>query len=213
MKKIVIVDYGLGNLYSIEQACIHVGFSPIISGEKEDLIDADYLILPGVGAFGVAMQSLKETGLIEPIIEYAKSGKPLMGVCLGMQLLFDGSEEFGNHEGLGFIKGKIVKFPEYIADQKIRIPNIGWHKIYPPNGVVWEDTPLVDIDQHKDHLYYIHSYYAQPVNKDSILCLSNYNGLEYASGVNYQNIWGFQFHPEKSGEEGLTIYKRFLEII
>ena len=210
MKKIVIVDYGLGNLYSIEQACIHVGYTPIVSGKKEDVINADYLILPGVGAFGVAMQSLKETGLIDPIKEYAKLGKPLMGVCLGMQLLFEESEEFGNHKGLGFIKGKITKFPEYIDNKKIRIPNIGWHKIYPPQDVKWENTPLADIDS--DPVYYIHSYYALPVYKENVLCLSNYNGLEYASGVNEKNIWGFQFHPEKSGEEGLTIYRRFLEI-
>lgn len=212
MKKIVIVDYGLGNLYSIEQACIHVGFSPIISGNEADIIDADYLILPGVGAFGVAMQSLKETGLIDPIKAYAKSGKPLMGVCLGMQLLFNESEEFGNHQGLGFIEGKIAKFPASIGGQKTRIPNIGWHKIYPPKNVSWENTPLKDIDEQKDHVYYIHSYYAEPVNEVSVLCLSTYNGFEYASGVRHDNIWGFQFHPEKSGEEGLTIYKRFLEI-
>lgn len=174
-------------------------------------MDADYVILPGVGAFGVAMQSLKETGLVAPIKAYAHSGRPLMGVCLGMQLLFDESDEFGNHEGLGFIKGKIVKFPEFINQEKIRIPNIGWHKIYPPHGVTWNGTPLTDIDQDKDHVYYIHSYYAQPVNKENVLCLSSYNGLEYASGVNDKNIWGFQFHPEKSGEEGLQIYKRFLE--
>ncbi|WP_222535553.1 imidazole glycerol phosphate synthase subunit HisH [Pedobacter polysacchareus] len=212
MKKIVIVDYGLGNLYSIEQACIHVGFPPIISGKTEDILSADYLILPGVGAFGVAMQSLKDTGLIETIKEYAKLGRPLMGVCLGMQLLFEESEEFGNNVGLGLIKGNIVKFPKYIEDQKIRIPNVGWRKIYAPANISWNETPLRDIEQERDHVYYIHSYYAKPKNIEDILCLSEYNGLEYVSGVHCNNIWGFQFHPEKSGEEGLTIYKRFLEI-
>lgn len=206
------MDYGLGNLYSIEQACIYLGFSPIISGKKEEILEADYVILPGVGAFGVAMESLMNNGLVDPIKTYAKSGRPLMGVCLGMQLLFDESEEFGSHKGLGLVKGKIVKFPTHIKSQKIRIPNIGWHKIYPPTDVSWNDTPLTDIQKEKDHVYYIHSYYAKPENDADILSLSTYNGIEYASGVHHENIWGFQFHPEKSGEEGLKIYKRFLEI-
>jgi glutamine amidotransferase len=124
MKKVVIVDYGLGNLYSIEQACLHVGYAPLISGDKNDIANADRLILPGVGAFGVAMQSLRETSLLDPVKQYAHSGRPLMGICLGMQLLFDKSEEFGEHEGLGLIEGTVVRFPSQVNGLPLRVPNI-----------------------------------------------------------------------------------------
>jgi glutamine amidotransferase len=210
MKKVVIVDYGLGNLYSIEQACIHVGYKPLVSGNKDDIISADRLILPGVGAFGVAMQSLNDTGLLQPIKEYAQSGRPLMGICLGMQLLFDSSQEFGHHDGLGLIEGTVVRFPSEVNGKKLRIPNIGWHKVYSPSS--WDNTPLTEVDQASNHMYFIHSYYAQPKNPENILALSKYDGFEYTSAAVKNNIWGFQFHPEKSGEEGLSIYKNFLAI-
>lgn len=212
MKKVVIVDYGLGNLYSIEQACLHVGYQPLISGDKDDIINADSLILPGVGAFGVAMQSLRETGLRDPIKQYTHSGRPLMGICLGMQLLFDKSEEFGDHEGLGFIEGSIVRFPSQVNDQQLRVPNIGWHKVSPSVPGAWANTPLCDINPAGNHMYFIHSYYALPKSVDNILSLSKYNDFEYTSAAMQGNIWGFQFHPEKSGKDGLSIYKKFLSI-
>ena len=212
MKKVVIVDYGLGNLFSIKQACLHVGYTPLISGDKNDIASADSLILPGVGAFGVAMKSLRKTSLLDPIKEYARSGRPLMGVCLGMQLLFDRSEEFGDHEGLGLIEGSIVRFPSHVNDRQLRVPNIGWHKVYPSSKTSWSNTPLSNINTAGNHMYFIHSYYASPKNADNVLSLSTYNDFEYTSAAVQGNTWGFQFHPEKSGEEGLTIYKNFLSI-
>lgn len=212
MKRIVIVDYGLGNLFSIKQACIHVGYTPVISGDQHEIEMADYLILPGVGAFGVAMQSLTDTRLLNPIKEFAQSGKPLLGVCLGMQLLFDSSQEFGKTAGLGLIPGEVVRFPAEVNSKKLRVPNIGWHKIYAPNNRYWQNTPLKSVDAINNHMYFIHSYYAEPIKQDNVLALSAYNGFEYTCAAVHNNIWGFQFHPEKSGEAGLSIYKSFFEL-
>lgn len=211
-KKVVIIDYGHGNLYSINQACVHVGYSPIISSRAEDILSADSLILPGVGAFKVAMEELKGQALIEPIKEFVQKGNHLMGVCLGMQLLFDESEEFGNHLGLGFVKGKIKRFPKTINDLKVRIPHIGWNKLFLDNySENWDNSPLKDVTDH-DFMYFIHSYYGQPADESNILSMTNYQELNFCSSVRKDNIFGFQFHPEKSSEKGLSIYKNFLKL-
>ena len=207
-KNVVIVDYGLGNLYSILQACNHVGYSPKISSDKNEILNADYLILPGVGAFKVAIEHLKERGLISVIKEYAASSKPLLGVCLGMQLLFDSSEEFGNHNGLGLIPGIIKKIPNNFEGEKVKIPHIGWNKLYPAKHKFLA-TPLREILD-EDFMYFVHSYYASPSNSSDILTYTYYQGFKYCSSVHKNNIFGFQFHPEKSGEKGLSIYKNFL---
>lgn len=209
-KKIVIIDYGHGNLYSINQACIHLGYNPIISSDENDILTADSLILPGVGAFKVAMDELNHQNLIDPIKEFVKKGNYLMGVCLGMQLLFDSSEEFGYNKGLGLITGEIKKFPSIFNDLKIRIPQIAWNKILHENSTnLWENTPLKEIAE-EDFMYFIHSYYAEPANQKNILSNTFYQDIKYCSSVQKDNIFGFQFHPEKSGEKGLTIYKNFL---
>lgn len=207
-KKVVIVDYGLGNLYSIEQACNHVGYAPVISSNREEILASDYLILPGVGAFKVAMDHLADRGLTEVVKEFADSGKPLMGVCLGMQLLFDRSQEFGNHIGLGLISGEIEKIPSIFEDQEVKIPHIGWNKLF-HGQAVWNSTPLQDVAE-RDFMYFVHSYYAKPADESHILSYTYYQGFKYCSSVQKSNIFGFQFHPEKSGEQGLSIYKNFL---
>ena len=208
-KKIVIVDYGLGNLYSIEQACSQLGYSTIFSSNSKDILGASNLILPGVGSFEVAMKQLNDFNLIETLKKFVKTGKPLMGVCLGMQLLFDESDEFGNHHGLGIIKGKIVKFPEIVKNQKIRIPHIGWNKIF-KSEMEWNNTPLKNTNN-ESLMYFVHSYYAVPESNTNILTLSSYSGFEFCSSVKKDNVFGFQFHPEKSGKEGLIIYDNFLK--
>jgi glutamine amidotransferase len=208
-KKIVIVDYGLGNLYSIEQACNQLGYSTIFSSNSKDILGASNLILPGVGSFEVAMKQLNDFNLIETLKNFVKTGKPLMGVCLGMQLLFDESDEFGNHHGLGIIKGKIVKFPEIVKNQKIRIPHIGWNKIF-KSEMEWNNTPLKNTNN-ESLMYFVHSYYAVPESNTNILTLSSYSGFEFCSSVKNDNVFGFQFHPEKSGKEGLIIYDNFLK--
>jgi glutamine amidotransferase len=211
-KNVVIVDYGHGNLYSINQACIKVGYNPIISSSQSEIENADSLILPGVGAFKVAMEELKNKNLIEPIFEFVKKGNYLMGVCLGMQLLFDSSEEFGNNIGLGLVKGSVERFPSVINDKKIRIPHIGWNNIQKHNEVNnWSSTPLANISE-QDYMYFIHSYYAKPTDLNNILSVSQYQEFEFCSSVQKDNVFGFQFHPEKSAEQGLSIYKNFLKL-
>ncbi|PZR19825.1 MAG: imidazole glycerol phosphate synthase subunit HisH [Flavobacterium psychrophilum] len=211
-KKVVIVDYGHGNLYSINQACVHVGYNPVISSRPEDILSADSLILPGVGAFKVAMDELASQNLIEPIKEFVEKGNYLMGVCLGMQLLFDESEEFGPNKGLGFIEGKIVRFPKTFNDLKVRVPHIGWNKLFLEDySVKWKDSPLEDLTD-EDYMYFIHSYYALPADEKNILSQTNYQDFKYCSSVQKENVFGFQFHPEKSSEKGLTIYKNFLKL-
>lgn len=211
-KKIVIIDYGLGNIYSINQACQYFGYSPIVSSKREDILTADSLILPGVGAFKVAIDQLHEKGLVDPILEFVKTGKPMMGVCLGMQLLFDESEEFGNHRGLGLIPGSIKKFPSEYQGKKLRVPNIGWNKIMEEEtGIPWKKTPLKEVEK-EGFVYFIHSFYADPTDPSTVLSTSLYQDFKYCSSVNNKNVYGFQFHPEKSGEIGLSIFKNFLNL-
>jgi glutamine amidotransferase len=209
-KNIVIVDYGLGNLFSIEQACKHLGYSTTLSSDPGIILGASNLILPGVGSFEIAMKQLIAFNLIETLTTFVKTGKPIMGVCLGMQLLFDESNEFGKHNGLGFIKGKVIKFPKIVDNQKICIPHIGWNNIY-KSELEWESTPLVNI-KNESLMYFVHSYYVQPESNENILTRTNYAGLEFCSSIKKDNIFGFQFHPEKSGKEGLMIYDNFLKI-
>lgn len=209
-KNIVIVDYGLGNLFSIEQACKHLGYSTTLSSDPGIILGASNLILPGVGSFEIAMKQLIAFNLIDTLTTFVKTGKPIIGVCLGMQLLFDESNEFGKHKGLGFIKGKVIKFPKIVNNQKIRIPHIGWNKIH-KSELEWASTPLVNI-KNESLMYFVHSYYVQPESKENILTRTNYAGFEFCSSIKKDNIFGFQFHPEKSGKEGLMIYDNFLKI-
>jgi glutamine amidotransferase len=209
-KKIVIVDYGSGNLYSITQACKHFGFDPKLSFNADEILNADKVLLPGVGAFEGAMRQLQNMNLVSVLKDYVSKGKPLMGVCLGMQLLFEKSYEFGEHEGLGLVEGEIKRFPSSYMNTKMRIPHIGWNKVFNKNSQ-WFDTPFKEFPD-GGMMYFVHSYYAQPSNSNDILSTTLYNDFEFCSSVRKENVYGFQFHPEKSGEEGLTVYKNFLSI-
>ena len=209
-KKIIIVDYGLGNLFSINEACKYLGYSTVISSDPKKILGASNLILPGIGSFEVAMKQLNKLELIETITDYVKSGKPIMGVCLGMQLLFEKSTEFGLHKGLGFIKGQVIRFPDVINNNNIRIPHTGWNKIY-KKEIDWNNTPLENTNN-ESFMYFIHSFYAQPYLKENILTYTTYSGFEFCSSVKKDNIIGFQFHPEKSGKDGLLIYDNFLKM-
>lgn len=212
-KKIVVIDYGLGNLFSVQQAFVSFGVDAVITRDPLELKNADAAVLPGVGAFGDAIKNLKECNLFEPILEFIKSGKPFLGVCLGMQLLFEESEEFGNHKGLGVIKGSIKKFPELNPkNEKLRIPQISWNTIYQPKETKWTGTPLENI-KNNEFMYFLHSYYASPSDKNDILTLTNYDGIEYCSAVKRENVFAMQFHPEKSALEGIKIYKNWVNQI
>lgn len=212
-KKIVVIDYGLGNLFSVQQAFVSFGVDAVITRDPSELKSADAAVLPGVGAFGDAIKNLKEFNLYEPILEFVKAGKPFLGVCLGMQLLFEESEEFGQHKGLGIIKGQIKKFPDLNpSGQKLRIPQIAWNTIYAPKGRSWSGTPLETIKE-KEFMYFLHSYYSSPADKNDILTLTNYDGIEYCSAVKKENVFAMQFHPEKSAVEGIKIYKNWVNQI
>jgi len=212
--KISIIDYGIGNLFSVLNACEHVGISAKVTNDIKTILDSDGIILPGVGAFSDAMDSLDKLGLIDPIISYSQTGKPLMGVCLGMQLLLTESEEFGLTKGLGIIDGVCKKFPNNYNSQKIKVPQINWNKISPPfNKNEFEANSLLEEIKKDTYMYFVHSYYAQLVNKDQILSTTDYGGIEYCSSIKKGNVYGFQFHPEKSSVKGLNIYLKFKEII
>lgn len=206
-KKVVIIDYQLGNLFSVKQACDAVGMNSILSSDKNDIVNADALILPGVGAFKEAMINLEKFDLISAIKEQVNAGTPLFGICLGQQLLFSESEEFGAGKGLDLISGVIKKFPEQFEERKIKVPHISWNKIYKADQT-WENTPLKDVEN-EGFMYFIHSYYTSPSDDSCIITKTNYDGIEFCSAVSKNNIFATQFHPEKSAEKGISIYKNW----
>jgi glutamine amidotransferase len=211
ISKITIVDYGIGNLYSVKKACEYVGLDPIITANKSEILNSGALILPGVGAYGNAMKNLQEKDLVHSIYEFSKTGKYIIGICLGMQLFMDYSEEFGIQNGLGLIKGSCKKFN---FQDETKIPQINWNSIYTANADVNFDSnsPLSTISNGA-YMYFIHSFYVEPIGNENILSKTNYNNFEYCSSVQKDNIFGFQFHPEKSGIQGLAIYENLKKLI
>ena len=208
MKKpnIVIIDYGLGNLFSVRQAFIRFGVDPTITADITEINNADAIVIPGVGAYKCAMDNMREAGIIEVIKERVEKGVPFLGVCLGLQLLFSESEEFDSCQGLGLVKGKVVKFAK---ESNLRIPQIGWNSIEFVDIPSWESSPLNGINS-DSHFYFVHSYYVVPSDSSVILSKTTYGSNKYASAIQYKNIFACQFHPEKSGEMGLKIYQNWL---
>ena len=200
-----IVDYNMGNLASVINAFEILGADIAVESDPSKLKDYDKLILPGVGAFGDAMEHLQSNGMDIAVKEYAKSGKPLLGICLGMQLLFESSEEFGNHQGLGLIEGKVVAFDESKFDHKLKVPHMGWNELFKQN-----DTPLFNGLNDDFYLYFVHSFHA--VCDDEYAIGKTYYGYEFVSAVNKDNIYGIQPHPEKSHENGLKIIENFVKL-
>lgn len=208
LPRVQIIDYRLGNLFSIQQACRYVGLDAFVSASAEQLETVDGIILPGVGAFGNAMQSLNDLQLTEPLRQVAKAGKPLLGICLGMQLLFESSEEFGEHQGLGLISGRISRIPDQILNRKqYRVPNVGWSRII-FEGHVQQETFLNGISD-KEFMYFVHSYCAQSVQESDRLTMTEYGEFRYCSAVLHGSILGCQFHPEKSARAGLQLYENW----
>jgi glutamine amidotransferase len=207
-KLVVIIDYQMSNLFSVVRAIEKIGHSPKLSSNGMDLIDADAVILPGVGAFNSAMENLHKLNLIEPIKDYIDKGGPFMGVCLGLQLLFEESEEFGTHSGLGIIDGRVKKFKN-INGINNPVPQIGWNKINQFKQS-WISSPLNDFNS-STWMYFVHSFYVVPKNQDIVLSKTSYCGLDYCSSINMDNVFATQFHPEKSGELGLKIYDNWLK--
>jgi glutamine amidotransferase len=196
---IAIIDYGVGNLRSIEKAFAAVGVTTQVSGNKQVLEAAEALVLPGVGAFGDAINSLRSINLDQLIISAAKTGKPILGVCLGYQLLFEESEEFGLHKGLALLPGRVVRFPE----SDLRIPHIGWNQVRQ-----CQKHPILFDFIENDFFYFVHSFYVKPSLPSDLIAVSDY-GIEFSAIAGRDNIVGVQFHPEKSQHAGLKLLKNF----
>ena len=202
---IAIVDYGVGNLFSLTSSFNFIGANIIVTSDADEIKKADKIILPGVGAFGDAIKKLKDTGLDKIVIEEAKNGKPLMGICLGMQLLFEKSYEYGEHKGLGLIPGAVKPIRPEISEE-LKIPHIGWN----PLNIKDPKDELLKYVSDKDCVYFVHSYYAADCD-EYVIATAEY-GKELTAAVRNGNVWGAQFHPEKSGKVGLNILKAFCEM-
>ncbi len=200
-----IVDYNMGNLASVINAFAKVGVDASLESDPTKLSQYDKLILPGVGAFGDAMEHLKSNGMDEAVKDFAASGKPLLGICLGMQLLFDSSEEFGSTEGLGLIPGKVIAFDENRFDHPLKVPHMGWNELFVQN-----DTAIFNGLDKDFYLYFVHSFHAQCDDKYAIG--KTHYGYEFVSAVQNGNIYGIQPHPEKSHENGLKIIENFAKL-
>jgi glutamine amidotransferase len=202
---VAIVDYGMGNLFSVQQACRQAGLEATITRSASDIEKARAVILPGIGAFGSAMATLSKLGLVEPLRGAAASGKPLVGICLGMQLLMTESHEFGRHRGLDLIPGEVVRFSDRRpAGSRLKVPQIGWNRIF-GTPAVWKNTLLRDV-RDGEYMYFVHSYYCKPEDATVILSTTRYGETEFCSSLQWRNIFACQFHPERSGLPGLSIY-------
>lgn len=203
---IAIIDYGVGNLFSLRSSLKYIGQDAVITSDEAKIKSCDKMLLPGVGAFADAAAMLRNTGLDILVIREAQQGKPLLGVCLGMQMLFEKSFEFGQHSGLGLLRGTVAPIrPRVPADCKI--PHIGWNALRFPKGI---RSPLFKYIKEGDHVYFVHSFHAEQC-ADSIIATAEY-GAELTAAVGRDNIFGTQFHPEKSGEVGLNILRAFAEV-
>ena len=200
-----IIDYGVGNLFSLASSLKAVGANAIVTGDPEEIKKADKLILPGVGAFEDAAKKLRESGLDEVIKHQAASGKPLMGICLGMQLLFEKSYEFGEHDGLGLIKGEIRAISDYVSSD-LKIPHIGWNRL----RLTKEGCPIFKYLNDGEFVYFVHSFFGTDCDADTA-AVTEY-GCKLTAAVAKENVFGCQFHPEKSGEVGLSILRAFSEM-
>lgn len=198
---IAIIDYGMGNLHSVSKAVERLGYDAMITASSDRILTAEAAILPGVGAFGDAMAQLKETGLDQTVISYAESGKPLLGICLGMQLLFSRSEEHGEHTGLNLLPGEVVRF-----QGDFKIPHMGWNQLHPT-----VQSPLFDGIEQDGFAYFVHSYHVKAERQDDVLATTDYYGAVTAV-VGRGSIYGMQFHPEKSGKDGMRLLHNFLKL-
>lgn len=199
-----IIDYGVGNLFSLRSSLRAIGIDADYTGDSAEIRKADKLILPGVGAFRDAREALRSTGLDRVVQEEAGKGKPLMGICLGMQMLFDRSYEYGEYEGLGLIPGEIVPMEGRIP-KELPIPHIGWNEL-----ALKQPSPLMKNTANGDYVYFVHSYYAE-TPAEYVIATTEY-GVEMTAAVQKDNVYGCQFHPEKSSEVGLSILKAFCEL-
>ena len=230
---VAIVDYGMGNLFSVKHACEQAGLAASITGSKREVLAADAVILPGVGAFGDAMESLGKLDLVGPIRDIAESAKPLIGICLGMQLFMTESCEFGRHRGLGIIEGPVLRFSNSTEgsglgrdwrSRRLKVPQVGWNRIFwnrggpaqvekgGPSPGPWSDSLLAGLDDGA-FMYFVHSFYAAPEDSRLGLSTSEYGETKFCSSLTYRNVFACQFHPERSGPDGLQVYRNLASLI
>lgn len=206
---VAIVDYGLGNLFSVKHACEHVGMQATITSSRHALLQADAVILPGVGAYGNAMETLHKLDLACVLQDIAAADKPLVGICLGVQLLMTESYEFGRHKGLGIIAGSVVRFDHPMeGSRSLKVPQVGWNRIQEVK--LWASTLLNDV-MDGEYMYFVHSYIVQPEDTAVVLSTSRYGHIEFCSSLCSRNIFACQFHPERSGVQGLKIYRNLAQ--
>ena len=201
---IAIIDYGVGNLFSLKSSLREIGAEAVVTSDEKVIAEADRIILPGVGAFEDAARKLRETGMAEVVKREAAAGKPMMGICLGMQLMFDVGYEYGEHEGLGLIRGSVRPIADVIPEG-YKIPHIGWNLLK-----FRKESPLFKYIKEDDYVYFVHSYYAAECD-ESVIAVTEY-GAELTAAVANGNVYDCQFHPEKSGEVGMKILKAFMEL-
>lgn len=204
---IAIIDYGMGNLRSVQKAFEAVGSEAIVTSDSGKILSANSVVLPGVGAFKECVANLEKLDLIDTVLKSANSGKPFLGICLGLQLLFNQAEEFGHVDGLGILPGKVVGFkdtqPKSDSGEPLKIPHMGWNRVRVTPG-----NPLFDSVADESYFYFVHSYYIVPENPAIVATTTSY-GIDFTSGIHHENIHAFQFHPEKSQRLGLTMLKNF----
>lgn len=212
-RNVIVVDYGMGNVLSVCRAIEHCGGTAALTGSPAEIAAADRLVLPGVGAFGDCMAALKDRGLIEPILSFVSTGRPFLGICVGMQILHDWGEEFGGAAGLGLIPGRVAQISTTTEAGGLRkIPHIGWTNVTPPqdaNAERWRSTIFSAVEPGTP-LYFVHSFSAAPANPLHRLAVADYQGYPVTAAVHRDNITGTQFHPEKSGPAGLALLTKFL---
>ena len=201
---VAIIDYGVGNLFSLRSSLKEIGAEAVVTSDEKVIAEADRIILPGVGAFEDAARKLRESGMAEVVKREAAAGKPMMGICLGMQLMFDVGYEYGVHEGLGLIKGSVRPIADVIPEG-YKIPHIGWNLLK-----FKRESPLFKYIKEDDYVYFVHSYYAAECD-ESVIAVTEY-GADLTAAVANGNVYGCQFHPEKSGEVGMKILKAFMEL-
>ncbi|SNB47792.1 imidazole glycerol phosphate synthase subunit HisH [Geobacter sp. DSM 9736] len=207
MRKIAIIDYGMGNLRSVQKGFEKVGFEATVTADPKLVLEADKVVLPGVGAFADCMRNLEQGGFVDPLLKVIREGRPFLGICLGLQLLFTEGEEFGVHRGLDVVPGRVVRFPEGMSEngEKLAVPHMGWNQLsFRQRHGVFEG-----IEDGKN-VYFVHSYYVQPAEQSVVATTTDY-GIEFCSSICRDNIVATQFHPEKSQDVGLRILRNFAE--
>jgi glutamine amidotransferase len=226
--RVAIIDFGLGNLFSVKQACEYVGMEAKITSSQDDMFAADAVILPGVGAYGDAMESLRKLDLVAPLQDIGTSQKWLIGICLGFQLLMSESYEFGTHKGLGIIEGVVVPLEDPVdhdsfdgTPRRLKVPQVGWNRIWggqqlrepsSESPTSWIGTPLSGVSE-GEYMYFVHSFYVKPANLDLMISSTQYGQIDFCSSLQYNNTFACQFHPERSGQQGLRIYKKIADMV